>query len=234
MRRQPVTPRSGHRLHFASERSADHTSAASCQDEGIVPCVVTVFRGFMIMYKNRHYPTPIQYPASSHSITSIQLYLFCVCDCNLTWCHSFKYIIYILQLQNPKPPTRPSSCVSPSPLLLRVSPIRNFPHSSKTDNQSVAATSMAQVTPNNAGAKNVGAGNGAQFITGGCVSNADCSSACCAQVASTGNGVCSAEAASNQNGKTGCGFSDPNAQKVIAAAKAQVQKQGFKRVVRST
>jgi hypothetical protein len=92
---------------------------------------------------------------------------------------------------------------------------------------------MAQVTPNNAGAKNVGAGNGAQFITGGCVADADCSSACCAQVSSSGKGVCSAEAASNQNGKTGCGFSDPNAQSVIAAAKAQVAKQGFKRVVRN-
>jgi hypothetical protein len=92
--------------------------------------------------------------------------------------------------------------------------------------------SMAQVTPNNAGAKNVGTGNGAQFITGGCVSDADCSSACCAQVASSGKGVCSAEVASNQNGKTGCGFNDPNAATVIAAAKAQVAKQGFKRAVR--
>jgi hypothetical protein len=91
---------------------------------------------------------------------------------------------------------------------------------------------MAQVTPNNAGAKNVGAGNGAQFITGGCVADADCSSACCSKVASTGAGVCSGVAAANQNGKTGCGFSDPNAAQVIAAAKAQVAKQGFKRVVR--
>ncbi|EUC45945.1 hypothetical protein COCMIDRAFT_94092 [Bipolaris oryzae ATCC 44560] len=96
----------------------------------------------------------------------------------------------------------------------------------------LAAMSMAQVTPNNAGAKNVGQGNGAQFITGGCVSDADCSSACCAQVASTGAGVCSAEVASQQNGKTGCGFNDPNASAVIAAAKAQVARQGFKRVVR--
>jgi len=64
------------------------------------------------------------------------------------------------------------------------------------------------VTPNPAGSKNVGLGTGAQFITGGCVSNADCSSACCA-----GNptvGVCSAEAASLQAGKTGCGFVDAN------------------------
>lgn len=64
------------------------------------------------------------------------------------------------------------------------------------------------------------------------MSDADCSSACCAQVASSGAGVCSAEAASLQNGKTGCGFSDPNAAAVIAAAKAQVEKQGFKRLVR--
>ncbi|KAA8613757.1 hypothetical protein PtrSN002B_009902 [Pyrenophora tritici-repentis] len=91
---------------------------------------------------------------------------------------------------------------------------------------------MAQVTPNNAGAKNVGAGNGAQFITGGCVSDADCSSACCAQVESSGAGVCSGVAAALQNGKTGCGFSDPNADAVIAAAQAQVEKQGFKREVR--
>ena len=88
----------------------------------------------------------------------------------------------------------------------------------------VALTALA-VTPNNAGAKNVGQANGQQFITGGCTSDADCSSACCA-----GNpdvGVCSAAAAANQAGKTGCGFVDPNAAATIAAAKAQVKKQGF-------
>ncbi|KAI5855084.1 hypothetical protein GGS23DRAFT_590123 [Durotheca rogersii] len=90
-----------------------------------------------------------------------------------------------------------------------------------------AATALAQLTPNNAGARNVGQGNGQQFITGGCVSDADCSSACCAQVQSNGLGVCSAEAASLQNGKLGCGFVDPNATQTIAAAKAQVAKQGF-------
>ncbi|KAF1998530.1 hypothetical protein P154DRAFT_546816 [Amniculicola lignicola CBS 123094] len=90
----------------------------------------------------------------------------------------------------------------------------------------------AQVTPNDAGSKNVGAGNGAQFITGGCVSDADCSSACCAEVATLGQGVCSAEAASLQNGKLGCGFQDPNAAQTIAAAQQQVAEQGFKRVVR--
>ncbi|CAK7231886.1 Biotrophy-associated secreted protein 2 [Sporothrix curviconia] len=90
----------------------------------------------------------------------------------------------------------------------------------------LAASVLATVTPNNAGAKNVGAGNGAQFITGGCVNDADCSSACCANNGQ-GAGVCSAEAAALQNGKEGCGFADPNAAATIAAAKAQVAKQGF-------
>lgn len=45
-------------------------------------------------------------------------------------------------------------------------------------------------------------------------------------------GVCSAEAAAFQNGKAGCGFVDPNAAATVAAAKAQVAKQGFRRVVR--
>lgn len=39
-------------------------------------------------------------------------------------------------------------------------------------------TALAQVIPNDAGAKDVGLGNGNQFITGGCVSNADCGSNC--------------------------------------------------------
>ena len=71
-----------------------------------------------------------------------------------------------------------------------------------------------------------------RFITGGCVSDADCSSGCCA-----GNpdvGVCSAEAASLQAGKTGCGFVDANSDATIAAAQAQVEQQGFKRVVRKS
>ena len=83
--------------------------------------------------------------------------------------------------------------------------------------------------PNLAGARNVGLGNGSQFITGGCVANADCGSNCCANN-SQGKGVCSAEAAALQNDKQGCGFSDPNRAATIAAAKAQVAKQGFKRV----
>ncbi|KUJ18511.1 biotrophy-associated secreted protein 2 [Mollisia scopiformis] len=87
------------------------------------------------------------------------------------------------------------------------------------------AMTVLAITPNNAGAKNVGNGAGAQFITGGCVADADCSSACCANA--SGVGVCSAEAAAFQNGKDGCGFVDPNAAATIAAAKAQVAKQGF-------
>ncbi|KAK4158868.1 hypothetical protein QBC43DRAFT_294599 [Cladorrhinum sp. PSN259] len=88
-----------------------------------------------------------------------------------------------------------------------------------------AVASMAQITPNNAGARNVGKGNGAQFITGGCVNNADCASGCCANA--SGVGVCSAEAAQFQNGKSGCNFVDPNAAATIRAAEAQVERQGF-------
>ncbi|GAP83963.1 putative biotrophy-associated secreted protein 2 [Rosellinia necatrix] len=89
------------------------------------------------------------------------------------------------------------------------------------------------LSPNNAGARDVGNGQGAQFTTGGCVSDADCQSACCAGGAEAADGsggevgICSAEAASLQNGKTGCGFADPNAAATLAAAQAQVEAQGF-------
>ncbi|KXH60564.1 biotrophy-associated secreted protein 2 [Colletotrichum nymphaeae SA-01] len=52
------------------------------------------------------------------------------------------------------------------------------------------------------GSQNVGKGNGQQFITGQCLSNADCASGCCAGP----KGVCSATAVANESGKTGCGF----------------------------
>lgn len=92
----------------------------------------------------------------------------------------------------------------------------------------VATIGLCQnLTPNDAGASNVGAGDGSQFITGGCVSDADCSSACCAEIEDTATGICSAEAASLQNGKQGCGFEDPNADATIAAAQEQVEEQGF-------
>ncbi|OLN95724.1 hypothetical protein CCHL11_02735 [Colletotrichum chlorophyti] len=54
-----------------------------------------------------------------------------------------------------------------------------------------------------AGSQNVGKGNGQQFITGQCLSDADCASGCCAGP----KGVCSAKAVATENGKTGCGFS---------------------------
>lgn len=87
------------------------------------------------------------------------------------------------------------------------------------------AASVLAITPNDAGASNVGNGAGKQFITGGCVADADCSSACCANA--SGVGVCSAEAAAFQNGKAGCNFVDPAAAATIAKAAAQVKKQGF-------
>ncbi|KAI3393221.1 hypothetical protein diail_4548 [Diaporthe ilicicola] len=89
-----------------------------------------------------------------------------------------------------------------------------------------AASSMA-LAPNNAGAKDVGNGKGQQFTTGGCVDDADCRSACCAEINTSGVGICSAEGAATQNGKQGCGFVDPNSAATIAAAQAQVKKQGF-------
>lgn len=54
------------------------------------------------------------------------------------------------------------------------------------------------------GDKNIGNGQGTQFITGACISNADCASGCCAAI--NGGGVCSAEAVAFAQGKQGCGF----------------------------
>ncbi|KAL2179640.1 uncharacterized protein P884DRAFT_297995 [Thermothelomyces heterothallicus CBS 202.75] len=85
--------------------------------------------------------------------------------------------------------------------------------------------SSMSITPNNAGTRNVGAVCGQQFITGGCVNDADCSSQCCADA--NGVGVCSAEAAQFQNSKNGCGFVDPDAEVTISVAKAQVERRGF-------
>ncbi|KAJ1324491.1 hypothetical protein MN608_10556 [Microdochium nivale] len=97
----------------------------------------------------------------------------------------------------------------------------------------LAVTSVAAVTPNASGARDVGNGQGRQFTTGGCVSDADCQQGCCAggATSSTGRaaGICSGIGAEFQNGKTGCGFNDPNAAQNIRDAKAQSQRQGFKR-----
>src|SRR5947209_768865 len=96
-----------------------------------------------------------------------------------------------------------------------LSPPFSPPFPVHTINPTLVSTLTLALVPNDAGAKNVGTGTGAQFITGGCVSDADCSSACCSKIAASGQGICSAEAASLQNGKTGCGFSDPNKAVVI-------------------
>ena len=60
------------------------------------------------------------------------------------------------------------------------------------------------LTPDPAGAKNVGNGAGGQFITGACLSDADCASGCCARL--DGGGICSGPAVSFAQGKQGCGF----------------------------
>ncbi|KAL7819476.1 hypothetical protein V8C44DRAFT_354977 [Trichoderma aethiopicum] len=60
-----------------------------------------------------------------------------------------------------------------------------------------------------AGAKNVGNGNGGQFIGGECLSSKDCASTCCAFI--SGGGVCSGIGAQFQAGKSGCGFGDGGA-----------------------
>lgn len=58
------------------------------------------------------------------------------------------------------------------------------------------------VDPNAAGAANVGAGNGQQFITGQCISDADCASTCCAT-----DGKCAAPAVVNsEQDPRSCGF----------------------------
>ncbi|KAK0631508.1 hypothetical protein B0T14DRAFT_400767, partial [Immersiella caudata] len=74
-----------------------------------------------------------------------------------------------------------------------------------------AAPSLAtrQLKPDVAGEQNVGNGQGKQFITGQCLSNADCASGCCATLPQNGGptiGICSGPAVGNAQGKQGCGF----------------------------
>ncbi|KAM4055136.1 hypothetical protein HRG_005943 [Hirsutella rhossiliensis] len=56
------------------------------------------------------------------------------------------------------------------------------------------------LTADPGGQKNVGNGQGGQFITGRCLNNADCASNCCAQV-NGGQGVCSGPQAAFQQGR---------------------------------
>ncbi|KAK1778320.1 hypothetical protein QBC45DRAFT_304891, partial [Copromyces sp. CBS 386.78] len=62
--------------------------------------------------------------------------------------------------------------------------------------------------PDPSGEKNVGNGQGLQFIGGQCLSAADCASTCCATLPRTSDtiGVCSGLGAQFQAGKQGCGF----------------------------
>jgi len=69
------------------------------------------------------------------------------------------------------------------------------------------------ITPDPNGDKNLGNGVGRQFITGACLSTADCAQnvvqSCCAAIAGGGaTGICSGIAVGNANGKAGCGFGD--------------------------
>ncbi|KAH9989420.1 hypothetical protein F4779DRAFT_265081 [Xylariaceae sp. FL0662B] len=79
-----------------------------------------------------------------------------------------------------------------------------------------AGTATPEATPDPVGDKNIGNGQGQQFITGQCKSSADCGSACCAFIKQgTGVadfGICSGPGASTQAGKAGCGFGDAGAQ----------------------
>ncbi|KAI0201203.1 hypothetical protein F4808DRAFT_130502 [Astrocystis sublimbata] len=64
------------------------------------------------------------------------------------------------------------------------------------------ASGTVTVNPSSAGAANVGAGNGSQFITGQCISDADCASGCCAT-----DGKCAAAAVVNSDqDPRSCGF----------------------------
>jgi len=72
------------------------------------------------------------------------------------------------------------------------------------------------ITPDPNGQKNVGNGAGLQFITGACLSTADCAQtavqSCCAFIAGgAATGICSGIAVGNANGKAGCGFGDGGA-----------------------
>jgi len=71
--------------------------------------------------------------------------------------------------------------------------------SAATSTATTASTSSSE--DNAAGSENVGNGKGLQFITGQCLDNADCASACCV---SGGGGTCSAVAVAAAKG--GCGF----------------------------
>jgi hypothetical protein len=78
---------------------------------------------------------------------------------------------------------------------------------------SIAARCAAQcATVDPSGAANVGNGKDQQFIGGQCTSDADCGSACCVGLDTTGPpvtvGICSSSDTATQSCKVGCGFSN--------------------------
>jgi hypothetical protein len=76
--------------------------------------------------------------------------------------------------------------------------------------QAAPGLAARQLKPDVSGEQNVGNGQGKQFITGECLSNADCASGCCATLPQNGGptiGICSGPAVGNAQGKQGCGFS---------------------------
>ncbi|KAI9152287.1 Interferon-induced GTP-binding protein Mx [Paramyrothecium foliicola] len=56
------------------------------------------------------------------------------------------------------------------------------------------------------GFQNAGTGSGQQFITGQCLSDADCASGCCAGSSTGGIAECIGQAVANEPPRTGCGF----------------------------
>ncbi|KAK5636766.1 hypothetical protein RRF57_012478 [Xylaria bambusicola] len=65
----------------------------------------------------------------------------------------------------------------------------NTGNNGNSGNSGNASSGTVTVDPNAAGSQNVGLGNGSQFITGQCLSDADCASGCCAT-----DGKCAARA----------------------------------------
>ncbi|OTB00172.1 hypothetical protein M426DRAFT_324488 [Hypoxylon sp. CI-4A] len=74
-----------------------------------------------------------------------------------------------------------------------------------------ALATPTPIQPDPSGDKNVGNGQGVQFIGGQCESSADCASTCCAVVTGQNFGLCSGLGAQFQAGKAGCGFGDGGA-----------------------
>ncbi|KAI1355949.1 hypothetical protein F5Y01DRAFT_113653 [Xylaria sp. FL0043] len=73
---------------------------------------------------------------------------------------------------------------------------------SGSSGSSGSASGTVTVDPNTAGAANVGKGDGSQFITGQCLSDADCASTCCAT-----DGKCAARAVvESPQDPRDCGF----------------------------